>query len=190
MYFICCFHEVNKEGPQNSDWCILPHWYRMSKFYMHKKLDYWFQHAYIFQKDWIRATQFYEATLGLQSSFEPAKERLRSIQCERILRRGNKSKRSSNGWNQTDRGLIITELSHWLIIKFKDLGMSVNSKLGLYVLCMNTVDIDMPNSVIMYGNFKQNKWHLLWYFMLVLGILLYMAMLCLTDWHHLRLIYL
>ena len=35
--------------------------------------------------EWLRSTQFYGATLGLQNSFMPARERLRNIQCDKVL---------------------------------------------------------------------------------------------------------
>ncbi|XP_064604076.1 tetratricopeptide repeat protein 17-like isoform X2 [Liolophura sinensis] len=41
---------------------------------------------YAAKAQWDKATMFYESTLGLQSNFEPAKQRLISIQCMRILK--------------------------------------------------------------------------------------------------------
>lgn len=35
--------------------------------------------------DWGRATRFYEASLGLQASLQPAKERLHAIRCDKVL---------------------------------------------------------------------------------------------------------
>ena len=40
---------------------------------------------YAAEGQWGRAIQFYEATLGLQANFQPAKERLHSIHCDKVL---------------------------------------------------------------------------------------------------------
>ena len=36
-------------------------------------------------EDWVKATQFYQACLALQSSLLPARERLLTIQCHKVL---------------------------------------------------------------------------------------------------------
>ena len=36
-------------------------------------------------EDWVKATQFYQACLGLQSSLLAARERLLNIQCHKVL---------------------------------------------------------------------------------------------------------
>jgi len=41
--------------------------------------------AFIYQEEWDVAAMFYESTLGLQSTFDPAKQRLKLIHCMKVL---------------------------------------------------------------------------------------------------------
>lgn len=45
---------------------------------------------YAAKAQWDYATMFYESTLGLQATFEPAKQRLRFIHCMRVVRQPSK----------------------------------------------------------------------------------------------------
>lgn len=42
---------------------------------------------YAAKEQWSMATMFYESTLALQADFQPAKDRLRTIQCMKVLKR-------------------------------------------------------------------------------------------------------
>lgn len=42
---------------------------------------------YAAKEQWDMAAMFYESTLGLQADFQPAKDRLRTIQCMRVLQK-------------------------------------------------------------------------------------------------------
>lgn len=42
---------------------------------------------YAVKAQWDKATMFYESTLGLQSTFEPAKQRLKAIKCKIVMQK-------------------------------------------------------------------------------------------------------
>ncbi|XP_013405857.1 uncharacterized protein LOC106170523, partial [Lingula anatina] len=52
---------------------------------------------YAAKGDWPKAVMFYESTLGLQSSFEPARDRLKAIQCKKILEHPEEYKPKEEG---------------------------------------------------------------------------------------------
>ena len=58
--------------------------------------------ASLLQEEWRRAAQFYEATLGLQAMFQPARERLRALRCDKVLSNPHIYKPGTNGKQQED----------------------------------------------------------------------------------------